>query len=105
MTDRQSFERMMYLMGMIAGPPAFLEQGELIFYVSFNDFKNDGTENFTTENFTTTSDYEMSAGAVFTEEGDIWKAYFDSGPTKEKNPTQKLLFDMKWQYIMNYKSK
>ena len=98
MTDRQSFERMMYLMGMIAGPPAFLEQGELIFYESFNDFKNGGTENFTT-----TSDYDMSAGAVFTKEGNIWKAYFDSGTTKEKNPTKKLLFDMKWYYIMNYK--
>ena len=92
MTDRQSFERMMYLMGMEKDDSYSVEQGELVFYGRDYDSKNN-----TTENFTATSYYGMYAGAVFTEEGDIWKAYFYSGPTKNTTQAETLLNAMRPQ--------
>ena len=89
MTDRQSFERMMYLMGMEEDGSCSVEQGELVFYG-----KDDNSKNETTENFTATSYYGLYAGAVFTEEGDIWKAYFYSGPTRNTTETETLLNKM-----------
>lgn len=90
MTDRQAFERMMHLMGMEKVASCSVEQGELVFYDKDANHK----VNETTENFTATSYYGMGAGAVFTEEGDIWKAYFYSGPTRNTTETETLLDEM-----------
>ena len=91
MTDRQSFERMMHLMGMQKVGPYSVEQGELVFYEK-DEFDPD--ESVPVENVTATSYYGLSAGAVFTEEGDIWKAYFYSGPTRNTTETETLLNKM-----------
>ena len=88
MTDRQVFERMMHLMGMEIDTSCLVEEGELVFY------GKDDNENETTENFTATSYYGLYAGVVFTEEGDIWKSYFYSGPTINTTETETLLHKM-----------
>jgi len=81
MTDKQAFERVMKLMGMVVAETKVIDDGEVVLYedTCVNTFE-----------FTTRGYDQFYAGAVFNKSGQIVKGYIDSHVAYESDNCKKL---------------
>ena len=93
MTERQAFEQMMDLMEMEVLDRCFIDQGELVIYwKDENDYLDESKHK--SKSFLASSYYGISAGAIFTKEGSIWKGFLHSGPSRGRNFNESLITDL-----------
>lgn len=89
MTKRQLFESMMTFLGMeIVCKICLADKCELVLY------EEKFCQGSALNKIEISHHYNASAGAVFTESGDIWKAFYGSGPTRPYSNTEWLLNEM-----------